>query len=66
LPTTQWPINEPIADRFEVRVPGDAPPGEYKVEAGWYLLATLDRLPVLDANGVAIDDKFLLTGLTIK
>jgi len=66
LPTTQWPINEPIADRFEVRVPDDAPPGEYKVEAGWYLLATLDRLPVLDANGVAIDDKYLLTGLTIK
>ena len=66
LPTTQWPINEPIADRFEVRVPDDAPPGEYKVEAGWYLLATLDRLPVLDANGVAIDDRFLLSGLRIK
>ena len=66
LPTTQWPINEPIADRFEVRVPDDAPPGEYKVEAGWYLLATLDRLPVLDADGVAIDDRFLLTGLTIR
>jgi len=66
LPTTQWPINEPITDRFEVRVPGDAPPGEYKVEAGWYLLATLDRLPALDANGVAIDDRYLLGGLTIK
>ncbi len=66
LPTTQWPINEPIADRFEVRVPDDAPPGEYKVEAGWYLLATLDRLSVLDANGVAIDDRFLLSGLMIK
>jgi hypothetical protein len=66
LPTTRWPINDPIADRFEVRVPDDAPPGEYTIEAGWYLLATLDRLPVLDANGVAIDDKFLLRGLTIK
>ncbi len=66
LPTSIWPINEPIPDRFEVRVPDDAPPGVYKVEAGWYLLATLGRLPVLDPNGVAIDDKYLASGLTIK
>ncbi|MBI3242357.1 MAG: DUF2723 domain-containing protein [Chloroflexi bacterium] len=65
-PTSQWPVNETIADRFEVRVPDDAPPGAYQVEAGWYLLATLDRLSVLDRNGVAIDDRFLIGGLTIK
>lgn len=66
LPTSQWPINETIADRFEVRVPDDAPPGEYTIEAGWYLLSTLQRLAALDARGVAIDDKYLLKGLTIK
>ncbi|MEK7277464.1 MAG: DUF2723 domain-containing protein [Chloroflexota bacterium] len=66
LPTSQWPINETIADRFEVRVADDAPPGEYTLEAGWYLLSTLQRLAVLDARDVAIDDKYLLKGLTIK
>ncbi len=65
LPTTQWPINEPIADRFEVRVPDDAPRGEYKVEVGWYLLATLDRLPVVTPKGVAVDDKYVIGGLVI-
>ena len=65
-PTSGWPIGEPIADRFEVRVPDDAPEGDYQIEAGWYLLATLDRLSVLDSGGVAIDDKYLLPGLTIK
>ena len=49
------------AMRTVVRVPADAPPGAYKVEAGWYLLETLQRLPVLDATGATIDDK-LLTG----
>ncbi len=66
LPTTQWQVNAPVADRFEVRVPDDAPLGDYKVEVGWYLLATLDRLPVVNANGVAIDDRYLIEGLTIR
>ncbi|MBI5291016.1 MAG: DUF2723 domain-containing protein [Chloroflexi bacterium] len=65
LPTSGWPPNETIDDRFEVRVPDDAPPGEYSVEVGWYLLATLDRLPVLDASGAAIDDRFLMSGLAV-
>lgn len=57
--TSSWPINETIEDRFEVRVPEDAPLGKYQVEVGWYLLATLDRLPVVTSAGVAIDDKFI-------
>ena len=65
LPTSQWPINQPISDRFEVRVPDDAPPGEYTVEVGWYLLATLDRLPVVTHEGVAVDDKYVIAGLVI-
>jgi hypothetical protein len=65
-PTSGWPVGDPITDRFEVRVPDDAPKGAYQIEAGWYLLATLDRLSVLDSEGVAIDDSYLLPGLTIQ
>jgi len=44
----------------------DAPPGAYRVEAGFYLLATLERLPVLDADGAPVDDKTLIAGLTVR
>jgi hypothetical protein len=33
---------------------------------GWYLLETMERLPVLDANGRAVDDKVLLRGPTVS
>ena len=60
-PTSSWQAGSTVAEEIVVRVPPDAPPGAYKVEAGWYLLETLQRLPVLDATGATIDDK-LLTG----
>jgi hypothetical protein len=60
-PTSSWQAGSTVIEELVVRVPPDAPPGVYKVEAGWYLLETLQRLPVLDATGATIDDK-LLTG----
>jgi hypothetical protein len=35
------------------------------VAVGWYLLETMQRLPVLDAAGQPVDDKVLLKGLTV-
>lgn len=60
-PTSSWQAGSTVNEELVVMVPPDAPPGAYKVEAGWYLLETLQRLPVLDATGATIDDK-LLTG----
>jgi len=34
----------------------DAPPGGYRVIVGWYLLATMERLPVVDAEGHPVAD----------
>jgi hypothetical protein len=31
-----------------------------------YLLATLERLPVLNADGMPRDDRVALTGLTVR
>ncbi|MBI3763083.1 MAG: hypothetical protein HY260_14640, partial [Chloroflexi bacterium] len=64
--TSGWRPGERIADTYEIRVPDDAPPGEYSVEVGWYLLATLERLPVLGEDGRPVDDKLLKTGLTVR
>ena len=66
MQTSQWKLNQPIADRFEIRIPDDAPKGEYRLEVGWYLLATLDRLSVIDSRGDEIDDKFVMSGLVVK
>ena len=44
----------------------DLPPGEYRLQIGWYLLGTLRRLPVFNADGLAVDDKVMQAGLMVK
>jgi hypothetical protein len=60
FPTGQWKAGELINDPYLVRLAADLPPGPYRVHVGWYLLATLHRLPVLDGNGTAVDDKVII------
>lgn len=64
-PTSQWSEGERVEDRYLVYLDADAPPGGYQLAVGWYLLETMERLPVLDANGRAVDDKVLLPGPTV-
>jgi len=59
-PTSLWAPGEELSDPYEVRLDTDAPPGHYRVEAGWYLLATMQRLPVVDVNGQPIGDSFVV------
>ena len=49
-----------VADRFEVPLPPDAPPGRYQVRVGLYNEADGQRLPVLDAAGEPVDNQVLL------
>ncbi|RLC97529.1 MAG: hypothetical protein DRI77_07145, partial [Chloroflexi bacterium] len=64
-PTSQWTEGKTFSDTYTVRLLPDAPPGTYQVEIGWYLLRTMQRLPVLDASGQATDDKVLIEGLEV-
>jgi hypothetical protein len=64
-PTSAWREGEVIEDRHLVYADQDAPLGRYQVAIGWYLLETMQRLPVLDADGSAVDDKVLLSGLAV-
>jgi hypothetical protein len=63
--TTTWGVGEVIRDPYRVPVSVDAPPGEYQVEIGLYLLSTGQRLAVLNAAGAPVDDRLLLSGLII-
>jgi hypothetical protein len=56
-PTSSWRPVEVVADPYTIQLSSDLPPGEYKVIAGLYLLATGQRLPVIDEAGNPVDDK---------
>ncbi len=65
-PTSQWIVGETIADPYTIQLDSDLAAGEYQLQVGLYLLATLKRLPVLNVDGAAVDDKFLLPGLAVQ
>lgn len=64
-PTSEWPVGVRIEDRYSVLLAPGAPSGSYQLEVGIYLLATNARLPILNAQGAAVDDKILLGGLLV-
>ncbi len=65
-PTSQWAVGETIVDPYTIQLDSDLPAGEYRLQVGLYSLATLKRLPVLNVEGAAVDDRFLLPGLTVS
>lgn len=65
-PTSHWDLGEVVKDRYEVLVEADAPPGRYRLEIGMYLLATGERLPVLDEEGQPMDDRVLLSEVRVR
>jgi len=64
-PTSQWTPGQELKDPYEVRLDPDAPAGDYRVEVGWYLLATMQRLQILDAAGHTIGDSFVAGELSV-
>jgi hypothetical protein len=65
FPTSQWQPGEFVEDPYLVQLDANVQPGQYRVIIGWYLLETLRRLPVINSDGTAVDDKVVISGLTI-
>nr|HMT22096.1 hypothetical protein [Promineifilum sp.] len=59
----QWRPGQVVTDPYVVELAPELPPGDYRVIVGLYLLATGQRLPVVDESGNAVDDKVEM-GLT--
>jgi len=55
-PTSGWRAGEDIADAYRFYLNDGAARGEQRVIVGWYLLADMTRLPVLDASGHTVGD----------
>jgi len=61
VPTSSWLPGAVYADRFLMPLPADMPPGEARLEVGLYQLATMERLPVVAADGRRLpQDRVLL------
>ena len=65
FPTSQWDVGQEIDDRYMVAVEADAPAGQYQVMVGWYLLETMERLPVLDDAGTPVADHVVIGELEL-
>jgi hypothetical protein len=59
-PTSQWRVGEIIRDPYLLYLPTELPEDTYQLLIGLYRLADLQRLPVLDEQGIPIKDKFTL------
>lgn len=61
LPTSAWFVGMIVADHYDIAVAPNAPPGEYQIEVGMYLLKTMERLAAVDGEGRRLpDDRVLL------
>ncbi|MGQ9628219.1 MAG: ArnT family glycosyltransferase [Anaerolineae bacterium] len=53
-PTSFWQKGEIVRDQYDFQIPPEAPPGEYRLEAGLYSAKTGERLPVLDGDKITL------------
>jgi hypothetical protein len=66
FPTSLWLAGEFVTDRYELALPSDIPPGEYRIEVGMYLLETMERLPVLGKDAQTEGSSIVFPGFGIQ
>jgi 4-amino-4-deoxy-L-arabinose transferase-like glycosyltransferase len=64
-PTSSWRPGQIILDVHAMTVPPETPTGEYPLEAGVYLLATMGRLPASDGGGARLPGDAVLLGAIV-
>lgn len=64
-PTSRWRPGTVVADAYQLPIDATLPPGPYRLQIGFYLLATGRRLPVLDEAGRPRDDRYIVSGLYV-
>ncbi len=50
FPTSRWPTDEPVTDRYDIQVPLALEPGAYRLLVGWYDGETGERLHTVDGE----------------
>jgi hypothetical protein len=62
-PTSAWTLGDIVRDNLRIPVADDAPPGEYQLQVGFYLLETMVRLPAVDSSGQALPGDAAVLGV---
>lgn len=60
-PTSWWEEGEIVRDQYNLVISPDAPPGEYQIEVGMYLVETGERLEVRGEEGSLPENRILLS-----
>ena len=60
FPFSDWPDGIDAVDPWTL--PGEIPPGTYRVYTGIYHTPTVERVPVQDANGQPVQDNSIYLG----
>ena len=67
LPTDRWDAGQVVQDNYALTIDPNAGSGLHVVEAGMYLLETLERLPVRDSDsGTHLGDRVLLGTIEVQ
>ncbi len=67
LPTDQWGTDQVIQDNYALVIDPNAGSGLHVVEVGMYLLETLERLSIRDANsGTPLGDRVLIGPVEVQ
>ncbi|MEN6478008.1 MAG: glycosyltransferase family 39 protein [Anaerolineales bacterium] len=65
--TTTWHVGEVVLDEHSIALPDGLPAGRYQVYLGMYELATMQRLPIVDKDGLRVaDDRLLIATIEIE
>jgi hypothetical protein len=59
-PTSRWQPGEIVVDEFELPLPDELLPGDYRLVTGMYDAATGQRLPAVGAEGQPLADDMIL------
>jgi len=62
-PTTAWSPGEKVTDKYRLTIPPGAPPGDHRLQVGWYQSDTLERVAVLDPAGQPVSDHIRLNAI---
>lgn len=63
-PTTTWRVGSVLADGIIIPVPEHA--GQYQVKIGWYNPATMERLPLVNAEGQVLGDAVVISSFIVE
>jgi hypothetical protein len=66
MPTSQWQPGQLVLDAYRIPIRGNSPAVPVALDVGMYDFETMERLPILAADGTAIGDSVYLGEVLIR